>query len=866
MSEPTPIAAIDLHGEFPCRVVTSADGKLRLQIDLKQAEKHTFPNFLHQHLMLEGVVGTPQRAANSIADMQRYQRLEFELPARVGVGDALTLTLNAQPVLRLTHQHGAWVAKEAALTQLAPSEIRALGMSLREDILPRLPYDRTQRQGFDAAQHQPITDLHSHVSAQISAEDLFAIALAASKAGNDTIAYPVELLRLIGGAPTESQLEHGQVVTVAARGFSPLKHEGLACEQEGGKCDAIRLRDLTDNQRERIINQMRVLPDRCILPTQFDRGMYRFRNPFSKHPDLTKAIIKKQAEAYAEMGVKYATLSTSSMLDPAWFQAMEEAVEEIERDGVQTSHGKVPMQMRFLVGVPRKISPEETFVVLNKIKFLARHPYIVGMDVNGYESNKTSDFFWALAHMGRWARDSHAVPEEAPWQFKDNFILQVHAGETGKNQDNVGRAIALAKHYDTRVMVGHALNATLDDNEKRWLKELGSEPSRVKDKFIFQMCPDSNQVFLAKPLVHHSPIKKRMAQAQCVLGSDGGGALGISPRGLAYSAMAAGASLEDLAHMQEYERGFIARQMAREEKNRESFTQHYGEGKAGSAAFLAAYKKHCLQFPHPRDKEAFASFLPKEFAEKTPLFIGGAAGSSWAQLDKLDQWEIEQVMDFLVAAVDPKKVYFVLGRVQNDGVSKSLDVAINRHNKKHPENPFSVLGRVAGTPTGELAETITWLQPIQGDPDISASDMIAFLRRNHGKALLMPGQDYTAEAIIAANDEDAPVASAFMVPRVNKKGDDAGKIYELAQTMPAACQFQSNHQLAPARIGHENAALDVLIDRLLEAGSPLIKDAADRASILREGVDLHAVKNEVLAGWRTRHQTRLRGEPKWRGS
>ncbi|MFZ4540216.1 MAG: hypothetical protein ACOYNL_00200 [Rickettsiales bacterium] len=883
--------AIDLHGEFPCSVVQSADGKPRLRIELGNAELDTFPRTLYQHLELAH--GKESRGPVSpISDLGRrvrvesnghqrtenegYRRIDFSLPTNAQDGDHVTLKLLGKSVLTLDHVHGAWAtAADTMIVQLAPSEIRALGMQLREDVLPKFPYSREARQGFDAGKHAPITDLHTHMSAEISAKDLFDIALETSTGNpakgiepNNTIAYPVELLNLIGAGPTEKQIERGQVIQVASRGFNPLRAEGLKCEQDGQMCNAIRLRDLTPNQRERVTNQMRVMPDQCTLPTHFDRELYRFRNPFSKHPDLTKAVIKKQAEAYAKMGVEYATLSTSSMLDPAWFSQMVEAVDEIERDGVMVDGVKKAMHLRFLVGVPRNITPEETFVALNKIKFLAQHPYIVGMDMNGYESNKTSQFFWALAHMGRWARDSFANPEDAKWDFKDKFIMQVHAGETSKNQANVGRAIALAQHYDVRVMVGHYLHADLKENETRWLKDIknkgvqalqkweedpASVPSDKLDKFIMQMCPDSNQGFNAKRLVHHSPIKERMKQGQCVLSSDGGGMLGLSPRGLAYSAIAAGVSLQQLEQLQAYERGFIDRQKVREAKNRKTFTQEHGAERTGNESFVAAYKKHCVQYPHPRDPEKFAKFLPKEFDEKTPLFIGGAAGSSWGQLEKLDQWEIEQFMDFLVEVIDPKKCYFVLGRVQNDGVSKSLDIAINRHNKLHPKAPFSVLGRYAGKPTGDLPETITWLQPILGDQNIAASDMIEFLQKKNGKALLFPGQDYTAEMIIGANNEDNPVANAFMVPRPHKRGDDVGKIYELAETMPAATQFMSDHSLPLSQVGKQNGAIDAFIDRIMQPGSPFISDEADRASILRDGVDMHAEKEKALSIWLKSH-------------
>ncbi len=729
--------SLDSNGFYPFRL-----DRDRLRLDLAASISPHFPIHLNRLLKLT-VDGKP------IPLMEGEAGLQWSLPP----GDALLeLTIRRQPVAAFA-RHGDALEPTSAhsLYQLSVAETRTLGLAVE---ISEVPYARSARKGFNPALHAPLTDVHTHASAQISADDLLAIASEAN------VAYPVALLEKLGMGPEKNQA----TIDMPSFEFTPLREEGLLCEQgNGALCKGISVAALNVRQRASIIAQMRVGGDTTLLLSDFERTLYRYRNPLVKNPALTKAMLRKIADDYVEQGISYAELSTGSMMNPSWFRAMAEAIEEIEHEKNIT--------IRFLVGLPRNISPQETLITLKKIQYLAQHPFIVGVDLLGYEINKTSDFQWALAHLAQWALQS-----SGGWHFARDFTLRIHAGETGKNPENVRDAMAIARDYGVRVRVAHALRATIDKKTAAELKSLNIKD----DRFAFEMCPDSNQVYMNNMLVHTSPLKERFRHAPMFLGTDGAGALATTPRQLAFSALAAGLTLKDLAVLRATERGFIERQRARETEKRKTYDAHY----KNLDAFLEGYEAELKKIP--RDKAALLHYLPASFAGKTPLLIAGASGSSWNELNDADRRTIRQVMQLLVRVADPSKIYFVLGRVQKEGVSRALDIAVREHNKRHPEQRFDVLGRFAGAeqyPTGELAESISWVQNITGGRDAVPGSMLDFLEAHKGHALFCGGTAFTAEmAKGAAIFRNIP--HALMVPA-------SGILADTARILPPEFHFKN---------------------------------------------------------------------------
>lgn len=763
MGKKTNHPTLDANGFYPFRLTNAA-----LELDLTASVSPHFAGHLARHMVLK--VGNKH-----ITPQEHARALRFALPAGAA---QLTAILRGRPVAQFTRRGSTLVpTAQHAIYQLVAAETRTLGL---ERAIAAVPYDRAARKGFNPERHAPLTDVHTHASAQISAEDLFAIAEEADR--RTPVAYPTELLEKLGVPPQKDQ----PVMSMPSFEFTPLREEGLACERgNGATCAGVRIGALSERQRATVIAQMRVAGDATLLLSDFERRLYRYRNPLVKNPALTKAMLRKIAEDYAAQGIAYAELSTGSMMNPSWFKAMAEVIDELEREQKVT--------IRFLIGLPRNIGPQETLIVMKRIQYLAQHPYIVGVDLLGYEINKTSDFHWALAHLAQWARDARGG-----WDFAHDFTIRIHAGETGKNPENVHDAITIARDYGVRVRVAHALRASIDKSTAAALKTLRG----VSDRFAFEMCPDSNQVYMNNMLVHTSPVKERFKHAPTFLGTDGGGALATTPWQLAFSALAAGLTLKDLAAMRTAERAFIARQRQREAKKRKLFAARY----AGLEAFLSGYEQEFAKIP--REKQALLTYLPASFHGKTPVLIAGASGTSWNELNAADRRTIRQVVQFLVRVTDPKKAYFVLGRVQKEGVSKALDIAVRAHNARHPDKRFDVLGRYAGAehyPTGELAETISWVQNIPGGRDAVPGSMLDFLETHEGCALFCGGTAFTAEmAKGAAIFRDIP--HALMVPAL-------GILAEAAAVLPQETQFNSlDAFIALLRTSRLNTVLRTEVD------------------------------------------------------
>lgn len=765
MEPETTHITLDVNGQYPLRLNAAGTA---LQLDLSNSTSKHLLSHLSQQVELDA-------GYSRVSPDVDGKVLSFPLPEPLKLPTALKLIMNNQPIasLEVNSRRQLSEAFDHHLCQFDVVETRALSRALSKRLgtIANFPYDRAKRQGFDPSVHAPITDVHTHSSAQIKAKDLIDVALEVSK--TEVITYPLELLNMLGIELDESQKD--SVVSVNSFEFSPTKRDGLACEQGGKtKCEAIPINKLTKEQLNVIIRQMQVAADATISFSQFDSAMYRFRNPLVKHPALAKPILLQIAKDYHDQGIQYAELSTGSMLNPDWFKGMVEAVEEAQQ--------KYGVTMRFLVGVPRSLTNQDTLAVLEKAKYAARHPYIVGIDLLGYESTKTEDIRWALAHIAQWAqaKEGGSDLKQADWNFQRDFIVRVHAGETSKNINNVAEAISLADEYDVRLRVAHALNAKMDAQLASQISRLGAKQDTSlpiedqrdangkiqNDRIAFEMCPPSNQVFNNINFAHQVPIERWKNVSPIFLGTDGGGAVLTGPKQLAYTALATGMTLDELAHMRQFEEGYISRQGKREELKTKAFNERYAQGLDEFLQEFRARKSEIETWSdrtetiQPAVTRSIDAQLPPQFQDKTPLLVAGASGGSWERMDEHAKRQTEQSMELLVNSCDPRTTYFVLGRVQNEGVSKALDRAIKRYNQENPTNKFHVLALYAPQtsygPSGDMAESITWMREIGGGSVNVPDAMLDFVTEHGGRALYFGGSSYTRDLIHGSEQHGIP--------------------------------------------------------------------------------------------------------------
>lgn len=787
MQAPTDNAAfctLDHNGQLPLSLRLEA-GVLHGAVDLRG---------LGEPDVLGGPSGHLQQGLTLLLDEREitppfsYEAAQLLFEAPHGDAVALALRIYGEPILHFTRMGDRFVMSHArAYERLTVTELRMLATS---EIKPaHVPASRTLYTGFDAGLHAPITELHTHSSGQIGADALIDMAMAHG------LDYPTELLDRLG-----IELTTDERAAIKPRGglgfrFSPLESEGLACEIENAPCDVVPLSTLTIEHRALLARQMCVPQDVAICFSDFDREFYRFVNPLVKNAVLTRDLILHIARDYQKHGVRYSELSTASMLnldekgEAGWFREMIAAVKQAEEE--------TGVQLRFLVGVPRTYGPAKVMAEIAKIKFAVRHPLIAGIDLLGYESNKTSDFAAALAHIADWARAYHGseLTPARGWDFKRDLTIRIHAGETGKHSGNVAEATRIAERFGIRVRISHALNEDVDEALDATIERLSSfTPPLLSMEF----CPDSNIGYNNIQHLRDIPFKRWLACcASWFLGSDGAGAIQTTPEQLALSALAAGVTLQQLVGMRKQELAFIADQQQRFDAKSRAYANYY----ADDSIFLKEMALHIRaiqSMTDPKTLDPIRPSLPDEFAGKTPILVAGASSESLADVDAGTQQIIREAMQLLVDALDPSHVYFVVGRTKHEGVTAMLDDALMAHNARQPTNKYEVLA-LTTEDTTDLAHAISWVVPQKGTREKVPDNLISFMRHSpiKGLCIFIGGKNFTADMILKCRRsklayllmENASGASQqFAEKTVPEKcfTDAASLLKRIAENLPGA--------------------------------------------------------------------------------
>lgn len=740
---------LDHNEQLPVRYEANPSGS-RLVIDLSSLARPELLGNEHGHFQqgMKLVVNGSELGITPYFNKEsRTLNFEGAFPNSI---TSLKLSLYGQPVLNVVREGNELVLDpKHAHERLTVDDLRMLATSdIRQD---HLPANRVLFKGFDPNKHAPITDLHTHSSAQLSNADLMQISIA------HHLDYPVELLEKLG--ITLNEQERAAIKEKGGLGsrFSPLEHEEprLQCEIQNEKIDVIPLESLTAEHKQRVQDQLQIPQDMTLSFSDFDRQYYRFVNPLVKNPAITKDMLLAIARDYQKQGVKYAELSTASMLNldaqgqATWFKEMIEAVDEAEKE--------TGVKLRFLIGVPRSYGPSKVMAELEKIKYAARHPLIVGVDLLGYESNPTSNFSGPLSHIADWASapEGTELKSEDGWNFKRDFTIRIHAGETAKNDGNVAEAVNIAERFGVKVRIAHAVNEGSGAELDKRIKKLSStNPPLVSMEF----CPSSNIAYNNIQDTKEVPFQRWLKCCkQWFLGTDGAGAIQTTPTQLALAALSTGhCSLKQLEEMRAGEERFIEDANRAHDEKMAAFRKLYGaNGQDPNEAFLKGLAEHVQEVNDlidPKKLDPIHPKLPSRFDGKMPILVAGASGDSFALINKRSQSDIRQAMQMLVASTDPQKAYFVVGRSKSEGVTAALDEAIMEHNAAHPTNKFNVLALLTED-IPDLPRSIGWVVQQKGKRDNVPDNIVKFMRGNlapnkiPGISIFIGGSNYTSDMI-----------------------------------------------------------------------------------------------------------------------
>ena len=362
--------------------------------------------------------------------------------------------------------------------QLTAFETRRLAQSQEHAV----PFSREIQTDFS-----PKTDLHTHFAGAIRTDTLIEIGKM------HDLTYPANMLEEMG-------------INVS---LYPIDDVG------GIKLNEMRDGDIT------------ILKDHLFMPQvtqETFRKMetrYRYRGPFTKHKELFPEYLRALAEDYQKSGVEYADLSFYSIVsDPEYMKMLEEHLPQIEAE--------TGVNLKFIIGLSRDADKEWSLDDIDRVKSVARSPYVVGCDFMGHEMNQSLDFEEELQVLARY------VMEEDP-----DFVIRVHAGESPVFKTNVYDALKTIKdaHDDLeassgktyampQVRIGHGLyGMDIDcDGKYRPVPPNGVFDLIVEMGAIIEFNMSSNLALNNINDISDVPIKKYLEKGvEVVLGTDGHG-------------------------------------------------------------------------------------------------------------------------------------------------------------------------------------------------------------------------------------------------------------------------------------------------------------------------------------------------------
>lgn len=673
------------------------------------------------------------------------QHEQDALTARISVtnGDSVQIGVNGCLIGRFSvTDNTLHPAPENAYTLLTASETRMLSRSLTPYQLAHLPYPRDL-----AAQLNPdllpATDIHTHLSAQLTCDDWEAIILA-----RDDVYYPLDLLRIVHDLVlSDADLSALQTYEIPRRvdfkpaynlGYSVPSEHPVVYDEQGRPAEnyiCVNLKQMHDLPATRpffkqFIEQLAIPVDRIIGADEMDTLFYRFRNPLEKNTALQEDKILRLAQKHQQLGIRYAELSTSEVLIPAWLNAATQAIEKAEAlyPGVH---------LRLLAGIHRTKPPEAIARDLEKVKIAAKCPYVVGIDFMGYEFNKGEDFDWSLHEMARWMRRSHIrhMQDEPDAPFTDDFVIRIHAGETSKSRNNVRHAIEIAEQFGVHVRVAHILQGDVDEHLIAKAKA---------NHVVLEFIPDSNIALNNADYPEDVPLK-RWADSGCqfVLNSDGAGAYQTTPLQLAKTGLFSGLSLDNLKQMHTQELEYIAQRLQHFVPKKRALLQQYGS----MESFITFFETESRATKKRR--------LPKRYDDKIPILLAGSSGANWSKTRPEHRKEIRIATRLMTSLLDPHAVYFCTGRVKDRGVEKELDKSVIADDRKHytTRSGFDMIATYSGNHQGlSIASGVNWVNRAIGSEEHIANNVIRFMQRHPGYSLFIGGGAFTREFIREADE------------------------------------------------------------------------------------------------------------------
>ena len=768
-------------------------GELHVSINRKSAPwPRLVENLLNQiqifTLPSEGN-GTPRHVRRS--EDKATQTLIFrDLP------QDFSLQIN-KDVIGTYHRDAAGNLTRSSHRKATASEMRSMGTLHNMGLNPR---EAEHAELLEHAKQAVFTDVHTHSSGHISPQGLLKVAL------DHDAYYPVSLLgEDEDGAGIDTSYERFPSSIrkdIPRVPFPPRDKPNMPDEVQ-----AIPLRALDEGELHQLRLKMEMPGDRQATFSNMENEAYRFRYPFTKNPALIPDTLKQTARELKAKGIKYSEIAYVGLEKPEIFEAVHKTMHEIENDPEFAG-----LTMRFQAGIPRGFTMSQIATMFEKLKVITDSPYIVGVNLLGYEVTKTNKIVDLVEDFSAWAE-----------QHKPGLTFSFHAGENAKNLTNVEEVIDLAEKFPKiNFGIGHGIYGLTDGVVARIQKLLATPQGNTRLRI--ESNPDSNMALNNINRLEDIPIK-RMVEKNLLftLNSDSAGTYGTSAEQLGLSGYDAGMRQDGFEQLKHNQQRIMQAQVG--------YSTHIaGEAEAkyklpwkniaSKTALIEDVTKRLDAVKTVEMKEETPPLLTDEqraqhFAEArkalgqhevqllsneindtpglkglTPVGIFGAGGESWEKVNPMAQEEVTIAIDMLAHVLDPNKAYFYQGRPKKSGLSDVSGKAIMHANtelKAAGKKPFYVVGEwvekaFKTKEAGAFAQLthLHWSQKAQLEV---AEVLTSHVVENNGVIISAGGNAFTSDIILEADVrgvlKDDPDNKRIMCLFENAEGASQEKSYWL---------------------------------------------------------------------------------------
>ena len=582
----------------------------------------------------------------------------------------------------------------------------------------KLPIEKTIVKSYILKRSKFRTDLHTHMSANLTPDVLIALGIARQ------IRYPLYYIKKLNLRMSKEQeekiLEQRKDVE---KQFENSNLKGIYLTRKIDDNTFINFADFILNNLEnadyniaKIRSSLAILKDGQAVFTNLEK-VYIYRYVFTKGIEVTEKIELKNIEKipekdiikyikqmlkdhekgsiyennnlrqdkllwiareYKKQGVQYAEIADTELVKlgtPAtnYLEEIHEIMPKIEKE--------TGVAIRFLAAIRRIpltiIKDQETSSSylrenLDVIKAVAKSPYVVGSDFIGEEINDISELKPVIQELV-----NYATKED------EDFTIRIHAGESDSLRENVSKAIRIVIESTPenatipKVRIGHGLyTPNLDSEEgKRLIKDL------IKSKAILEFQLTSNVRLNNLNALDNHPLKQYINSGiRCVQGTDGCGFYGSDTidEQLALQNLL-GLKDEDFLKMRAVEDKVIENSRKYFERKSAEF-ETFLKGRSIREAVLELEEKNRQESSKIKTDMRLNTNLESEKVlkekikklpeNKVPIIIAGGSFNSKGRKTELTE-EGKEMLKKLMQKVDTKKAYFVIGH-KMEGYEKAI--------------------------------------------------------------------------------------------------------------------------------------------------------------------------------------------------